>query len=77
MMTMRELRFLERAVEDGANGINLVRAWRLGSPGLKFEHFLADNGIPLRRPSWESDTANTLVDQLVAQQVRHEERGGL
>ncbi|WP_328463716.1 hypothetical protein OHA21_38710 [Actinoplanes sp. NBC_00393] len=71
VVTLHDLGFLERAVEDGHDAGGLVTAWRSESPEIPLQHFLDTRGVPLRRPQFETDAFQQLTDELLEQMTRH------
>lgn len=60
LLTLKDLRMLERAAEDGHDVVTLIRQWRSIDPGLPLDQFLADSAVQIGPSKWERDLAEAL-----------------
>jgi hypothetical protein len=65
LMTFRDLRILEALGETGVGAGAFLAYWRTTAPGMPFDHFVLSQMHKLTRPSWETDTFNKVIDELV------------
>ena len=67
IMTIRDLRALESAMEQGQAADKLLVEWRTGSHGLAFDQFIGQKpGVILSRPRWEGKVASSVMDMIIA-----------
>ncbi|MFC8615993.1 hypothetical protein ACFT9M_06190 [Micromonospora purpureochromogenes] len=77
IVSMEDLGFLERIVDDGSNAGDCLRTWRSQRPEVSLQHFLHGQGVVLRRPQWELYKVGQLIDDLVDQQTTYVARNPL
>jgi hypothetical protein len=72
LMSVRDLRILERLVEQGVDAGGLLARWRTRAPEEPFDHFVLSENLPLARPAWETMTFNRVIDELVKRMEAHQ-----
>jgi hypothetical protein len=73
VVTLYDLGYLERAVEDGHNAGYLLARWRSQDPEIPLQNYLYKLGITLGRPQRESDAFDRLIDELLERMTTYRE----
>jgi len=73
IMTVQDLRALERAVENGQAADRVLIAWRTGRHSLALSQFMsADLGLRLSWPAWERQIADEVMGVVADQTPQNE-----
>ncbi|MGF9648365.1 hypothetical protein AAIH32_10350 [Pseudarthrobacter oxydans] len=65
LITLKDLRILENAAEQGQDVLKVLLAWRKSAPGDSLDNYLLEQGISLGAPEWEKRRASQVVDRFV------------
>ncbi|MCI2239540.1 hypothetical protein MO973_38945 [Paenibacillus sp. TRM 82003] len=65
IITLRELRSFEALMETGQADASMLVRWRVAAPDMPLEHFIDQQGLPLNRPAWETNSFSLVTDQLI------------